>query len=134
MQKFTLFLRLILCLAFVQGATGFTVSATIAQSQEPKPGRETATPSIAATPVASLATTGLDDASWQSPIWGIQIEWEPETWTVENEQIDATYEGLQLGSEASTVYIEAYEGFNGSAEECLTAAEKRSRNDRTPEK
>lgn len=126
MQTYTsLLLRVALCLAFVEGATAFTVAATLAQSQEPKPGHELATPPIVeATPVAAAATTGLHGSNWQSPAWGIQIEWEADTWSVENELIDATYEGLQLGSDASTVYIEAIEGFNGSAEECLATAEQ----------
>lgn len=121
----TSLLRVVFCLAFVQGAIGFTGSEIFAQSQESKPGRESATPPIAAaTPVGTVAMTGLDNARWRSPARGIQVEWQPEIWTVDNELIDTAYEGLQLGSDASTVYIEAYEGFNGLAEECLKAAEQ----------
>lgn len=96
-----------------------------AQSQEPKPNRESATPVASETSsVETIVASGLGTNEWTSPIWGLRIAWNSDDWTVENELVDGRYEGLQLGSNGSTVYIEAYDGFNGSAQECLTAAEQ----------
>jgi hypothetical protein len=117
--------RLILCLMIPFCILGITFAAVSAQSQEPKPAQESATPAASeATPVESTVASGLANDEWLSPIWGIHVAWNPDDWSVENELIDGRYEGLQLGSNGSSVYIEAYEGFNGSAQECLVAAEQ----------
>jgi hypothetical protein len=124
MRSISVLLRLMITLVMMQGVTGFTSVPAIAQSQEPKPGRDTAAPTADATPVSEAEGSGLGANQWQSPTWGISVTWNPDVWTVENELIDRSYEGLQLGSSASTVYIEAYEGFDGSAQQCLAAAEQ----------
>lgn len=124
MRTISPFLRLVLFVTLTQCAVGLSFNHVAAQSQEPKPGREIATPTADATPVYGETNSGLGAGDWQSPTWGISVAWNPEIWTVENEVIEGPYEGLQLGSAASTVYIEAFEGFEGSALECLTAAEQ----------
>lgn len=107
-----------ICLAF--GA----IIAASGQSQEPKPG-------LPATPVApsdsdAVATpvTGVSDSSWEGPNWGVRVTWDPAVWSVEGELIDAGYDGLQIGTPASTIFIEAYGGFAGNAEDCLADAER----------
>ena len=94
-----------------------------AQSQEPKPVLP-ATPvaSGEATP-ASGAPSGLTGSSWTGPNWGVSVSWDPSTWTVEAEFVDAGYDGLQIGTPLSTVYLEAYERFGGDAAACLADAE-----------
>ena len=47
-----------------------------------------------------------------------------EVWSVEGEFIDEGYDGLQIGTPISTVYLEAYDGFDGDASECFAAAEQ----------
>jgi hypothetical protein len=100
--------------------------AVVAQSQEPKP-------STVGTPAAEEAVadstgqepvTGVLGASWQSPTWGVQLDWDADIWSVENEQIDEDYEGLQIGTEHSTVYVEAFARFDGNADDCLADAER----------
>jgi hypothetical protein len=98
-----------------------------AQSQEPRPGATTnmATPAVGQEDsITGLPETGVIDSSWQGPNWGLRLAWDPATWTVENELIERGYDGLQLGTSASTVYIEAYKGFAGDADACLADAER----------
>ena len=96
---------------------------TGAQSQEPKP-------VLPATPVAESdlppgngTTSGIAGASWTSQTWGVSVSWDPNDWTAEAEFADTGYDGLQLRSPVSTVYIEAYARFGGDAAACLADAE-----------
>ena len=98
-----------------------------AQSQEPKPGGPSSRVTPAASPEApatAVPASGVREASWVGPNWGLRITWDPASWTVENELIEPGYDGLQLGTPASTVFIEAYEGFGGDAAACLADAER----------
>jgi hypothetical protein len=95
-----------------------------AQSQEPKP-------DLPATPVATPqsqapdgAATGVSGSSWQGPNFGVRIRWDPAVWSVEAEFIDIGYDGLQIGTPISTVYLETYNGFSGDAAACFAAAEQ----------
>jgi hypothetical protein len=104
-------------------STGLAAGA-LAQSQEPKP-------ALPATPVAQLGTpasgetiTGVSGSSWQGPNFGVRIHWDPEVWSVEAESVDEGYDGLQIGTPISTVFIEAYNGFAGDAEACVAAAKQ----------
>lgn len=95
-----------------------------AQSQEPKPVHP-ATP-VSETEIArpDSATTGVSDSAWEGPNSGMRISWDPAVWTVEGEAIEDGYDGLQIGTPISTVYLEAYEGFGGDAEACFADAEQ----------
>jgi hypothetical protein len=104
-------------------STGLATGA-VAQSQEPKP-------ALPATPVAQPQSpafgegiTGVSGSSWQGPNFGVRIHWDPEVWSVEGESIEEGYDGLQIGTPISTVFLETYEGFAGDAEACLAAAEQ----------
>lgn len=116
--------------AAVMVASCLTFGAIIAangQSQEPKPkpGEPSATP-VAIRDIEAIATpvTGVSDSSWEGPTWGVRLSWDPAVWSVEGELIDAGYDGLQIGTPASTVFVEAYDGFAGNAEDCLADAER----------
>jgi len=55
------------------------------------------------------------------------MHWDPDIWSVEGEFIDAAYDGLQIGTPISTVYLEAYDGFEGDAAACFADAEQEIR-------
>ena len=102
----------------------FVGLATIAgaQSQEPKPVLP-ATPvgeSDVPTPVSPL--TGVSGSSWEGPNSGVRVSWDPAIWSVEGESVDEGYDGLQIGTPISTVYLEAYDGFAGVAAACFADA------------
>ena len=97
-------------------------AVTVAQSQEPKP-ELLATPiAQPGTPAPAGAATGVSGSSWQGPNFGVRIHWDPDVWTVEGEFIDEGYDGLQIGTPISTVYLETYDGFGGDAQACFDAA------------
>jgi hypothetical protein len=93
-----------------------------AQTQEHKPGAQ-ASP-VPATEVSSneLPSSGVSGSAWEGPNFGVRLSWDPAEWSVEDEYIDPGYDGLQLGTSISTVYVEAYDGFDGDAAACLTEA------------
>ena len=99
-------------------------AVTAAQSQEPKPELLATPVSQAATPVPDDAVTGVTGSSWQGPNFGVRIHWDPDVWTVEGEFIDDGYDGLQIGTPISTIYLQAYNGFDGDAAACFAAAEQ----------
>src|SRR5215217_2709928 len=95
-----------------------------AQSQEPKPELPATPVSQPETPVSGEPATGVSGSSWQGPNFGVRIHWDPDVWSVEGEFIDEGYDALQLGTPISTVYLEAYAGFDGDAAACFAAAEQ----------
>jgi hypothetical protein len=100
------------------------VAVTVAQSQEPKPELPATPASQPATPVVDDAVTGLSGSSWQGPNFGVRVRWDPDVWSVEGEFIDEGYDALQIGTSISTVFLEAYDGFEGDAAACFAAAEQ----------
>jgi len=120
---------------------GFGLAPLVgAQSQEPRPippGQEP-TGTLVGTPeggaVASSTPTsepeptrpvaGVADNAYTSPQWGYTLSWDPAIWAVEGEVSEAEqrYDGLQLGTPRSTLYLEGYAGFGGDAEACLRGA------------
>jgi len=99
-------------------------AGTVAQSQEPKPALPATPVAQPGTPASGETTTGVSGSSWQSPNFGARIHWDPAVWSVEGESIDEGYDGLQIGTTISTVFLEAYDGFAGDAEACFAAAEQ----------
>jgi len=99
-------------------------SGTFAQSQEPKPALPATPVAQPESPVSGEATTGVSGSSWQGPNFGVRIHWDPAVWSVEGESIEEGYDGLQLGTPISTVFLEAYDGFTGDAEACLASAQQ----------
>jgi hypothetical protein len=103
-------------------SVGF-VTVAGAQSQEPKPALP-ATPIAETDPPVDPALSGVSGSSWEGPNSGVRVSWDPAIWSVEGEFIDAGFDGLQLGTPISTVYLEAYDDFGGDAGACFTAAEQ----------
>ncbi len=104
-------------------STGLT-SGAVAQSQEPKPALPATPVAQPQSPASGEAITGVSGSSWQGPNFGVRLHWDPAVWSVEGESIEEGYDGLQLGTPISTVFLETYEGFAGDAEACLAAAEQ----------
>lgn len=103
------------------GALLTSQSLGLAQSQEPKP---PAPPIAIGTPQpqAGAPASGLTGNTWQSPNFGVGVTWDPVAWAVNSEQIDLGYDGLLLGTDASSLFIEAYEGFPDTPQLCLEDA------------
>ena len=110
--------------AVVVGLLGATAPVGVdAQSQEPKP---TIVPTV---PTAGgLASTGIDGNSYRGPTYGVTLRWDETVWTVEDESLSPGYEGLQIGTPRSTVWVESYARFDGNAAECLADAALEIRN------
>ncbi len=108
-----------------------TIATVEGQSQESKPTHQPppATPTTAAdNSAAAPGQSGVSGASWEGPYAGVSFSWDPEIWTVEQELIKPGYDGLQIGTPDSTIFVEAYEGFAGDADACLAASEEEIRN------
>ena len=103
-----------------------TILATVvgAQSQEPKPVLPATPVADLGTPAADSALSGVSGSSWQGPNSGVRLTWDPNVWSVEGEFIDEGYDGLQIGTPISTVYLEAYDGLGGNAADCFADAER----------
>ena len=99
-------------------------TGAVAQSQEPKPALPATPVAQPASPASTEATTGVSGSSWQGPNFGVRIHWDPAVWSVEGESIEEGYDGLQLGTPISTVFLEANDGFAGDTEACLAAAQQ----------
>ena len=113
---------LILAIAMLLSTGLATVAG--AQSQEPKPDLPATPAATPESPVSGVAATGVSGSSWQGPNFGVRIRWDPAVWSVEAEFIDVGYDGLQIGTPISTVYLETYNGFGGDAAACFAAAEQ----------
>jgi hypothetical protein len=101
-----------------------SATVAVAQSQEPKPALPATPVAQPASPASGETPTGVSGSSWQGPNFGVRIHWDPAVWSVEGESIDEGYDGLQIGTPSSTVFLEAYDGFAGDAEACFAAAEQ----------
>jgi hypothetical protein len=100
------------------------VTVVGAQSQEPKPDLPATPVAPSESPTSEGGVTGVSGSSWQGPNFGVRVQWDPAVWSVEGEFIDVGYDGLQIGTPISTVYLEAYNGFGGDAADCFAAAEQ----------
>jgi hypothetical protein len=92
----------------------------LAQSQEPKP---KITPA-AATAAASTPTakTGVHGNSYTSPTFGYTLSWDPATWTVKDERLLEGYDGLELGTDRSNLFVEGITDYAGDPAACLADA------------
>ncbi len=103
------------------------VNIVSAQTQEHKPGSPASPVAGTEVPSDELPTSGVSGSSWEGPNFGVRLNWDPAEWSVEDEYINPGYDGLQIGTSISTVYVEAYDGFDGDAAACLTDAEQQIR-------
>ena len=68
------------------------------------------------------AASGVVGNGYTSPGFGFGVTWDAAIWRVEDEAALAGYEGVQLGTDVVTVFVEGYDDFSGNARECLGAA------------
>jgi hypothetical protein len=105
-----------------------SLSIAVAQTQESKP--EVPSPPVAEhqqqqpPPPIDDRSSGVTGERWEGPNWGVRISWDATEWVVEAESIQLGYDGLQMGTPRTTVFIEAYEGFSGDADACLADAQQ----------
>jgi hypothetical protein len=43
----------------------------------------------------------------------VSVTWDPAEWTVEDEYLTRGFDGLRIGTDRSSVFIEAYDGYEG---------------------
>ncbi|HEU0115652.1 MAG TPA: hypothetical protein VFQ80_13290 [Thermomicrobiales bacterium] len=96
-----------------------------AQSQEPKP---KITPS-AATAVATITPaatptgqTGVHGNAYISPTFGFTLAWDPKVWAVKDERLLQGYDGLELGTDRSNLFVEGISDYAGDPAACLADA------------
>ena len=133
-------------LAVVAGACLLLASAGVAaQSQEQKPTGAAATPiatqprpaatatepagiaptaiaGAAATPVSAATPTepsGVDGNHYASPHFGVGLTWDPHVWQVQGERAVPNFDGLQLGTADSSVFVEGIRDYAGDPTVCL---------------
>jgi hypothetical protein len=98
-----------------------------AQTQEPKPELPPTPTAEPETQSGTSPDTGVSGNAWEGPNWGVRLTWDAAEWAVEAEQIVPGYDGLQIGTPRTTVFIEAYDGYGGDADACLADAEQEIR-------
>src|SRR5215207_3721038 len=81
------------------------VTVAGAQSQEPKPDLPPTPVAGTDLPTGDSAPSGVSGSSWEGPNFGVRVSWDPAVWSVEGEFIDTGYDGLQIGTPVSTVYL-----------------------------
>jgi len=113
-------------LAFVLVLCSLTTDVS-AQTQEHKPGTPATPAAGTQVPSDELPSSGVSGSAWEGPNFGVRLSWDSAEWNVEDEYINPGYDGLQLGTSISTVYVEAYDGFDGDAAACLSEAEQQIR-------
>ncbi len=87
------------------------------------------TPEEGSTPESGA--TGVKGSSYVGPTFGFRITWDEDLWSVEEEANDADYDGIQLGTDRTSVFLEGYTGFRGDTDACLAdAAQQLEDNDK----
>jgi hypothetical protein len=114
-------LSLLIMIATTVVSVGW-LNGVSAQTQEHKPGAPSSPVAGTAVPSNELPSTGVSGSTWEGPNFGVRLSWDPAEWNVEDEVVAEGYDGLQLGTSLSTVYVEAYEGSDGDAAACLSEA------------
>lgn len=65
-----------------------------------------------------FAEAGVSGDSYESPTYGYTLEWDDSVWQVEEAESDGDNDFLYLASDASDLYFESYERFDGDAADC----------------
>ncbi len=65
-----------------------------------------------------FAEAGVSGNTYESPAFGYSLEWDDEIWQVEEAETSDDNDFLYLTSDASDLYFESYERFDGDAVEC----------------
>ena len=63
----------------------------------------------------------VEDDTYTNPTFGWSVSWDPDDWTVSDEQSIEEGDLLELEDSLNTVYFETYEGFDGNALDCIAA-------------
>ena len=69
----------------------------------------------------------VEDNTYTNPTFGWSVSWDPDEWTVSDEQSIEEGDLLELEDSLNTVYFETYEGFDGNALDCIAAEPGRTR-------
>ncbi|HET7093382.1 MAG TPA: hypothetical protein VFI22_07890 [Thermomicrobiales bacterium] len=91
-----------------------------AQSQEPKP--KTSPPAATAAAATPVARTGVHGNSYTSPTFGYTLSWDPATWSVKDERLLEGYDGLELGTDRSNLFVEGMNQYSGDPAACIADA------------
>lgn len=91
-----------------------------AQSQEPKP--KIAPPAATAAAATPTAPSGVRGNSYTSPTFGYTLAWDPATWSVKDERLLEGYDGLELGTDRSNLFVEGMNAYRGDPAACLADA------------
>ncbi|HEU5430857.1 MAG TPA: hypothetical protein VFU81_04290 [Thermomicrobiales bacterium] len=91
-----------------------------AQSQEPKP--KIAPPAATAPAATPTAPSGVHGNDYISPTFGYTLSWNPATWSVKDERLLQGYDGLELGTNRSNLFVEGMNAYAGDPGACLADA------------
>jgi hypothetical protein len=92
-----------------------------AQSQEPKP-KITPAATAAAPAATPAAQSGVHGNAYISPTFGYTLSWNPDTWSVKDERLLEGYDGLELGTDRSNLFVEGMNDYAGDPTACLADA------------
>jgi hypothetical protein len=113
--------RAIALAALLLAAIGLSASA---QSQEPKPkiAPTASAPASASAAASPAAKSGVHGNAYTSPTFGYTLSWDPSIWAVKAERLIEGYDGLELGSDRSNVFVEGMNDYGGDVAACLADA------------
>jgi predicted metalloprotease len=100
-------MRMFFAFALLMGIIGSLAPATMAQETGSRDDDE-----------EQASDSG--DGFYESPSYGYTIEYD-DSWQVEKDESQGGYDLLLLSSDDSSFYLEGYPGYDGDAEECVTA-------------
>lgn len=63
--------------------------------------------------------TGVDGDSYTSPTFGYSIEWDEDTWEVDDEFTEEGYDAIVLESDNALLYLEGVYFYQGDPDDCL---------------
>ena len=92
-----------------------------ATATEPARGSPSAAASATASPAAATPTepSGVEGNHYASPDFGVGLSWDPHVWQVQGERALPNFDGLQLGTADSSVFVEAIRDYAGDPTVCL---------------
>jgi hypothetical protein len=93
-----------------------------AQSQEPKP-KITPPAATSTAPAATPAVqSGVHGNAYISPTFGYTLSWDPSIWSVKDERLLEGYDGLELGTDRSNLFVEGMNDYAGDPTACVADA------------
>ncbi len=102
------------------------IQDVLATVKLPKVSQAEKTPKAASTPdgdsTPETGATGVKGSTYVGPTYGFRVSWDKDLWSVEEEANEQDYDGLQIGTDRTSVFLEGYTGFRGDADACLADA------------